>query len=165
MTSAHLKLAAENAGATAPWLLDAFGVIEPTVVPRFRHLVEAFALAYGIDAPTRRTIGLCVSEAVTLCVLHEGRDPAAGRVRVTADITEAALEVVVRDDGGSAQHPRTPSARGPGLLLIARSASRFSLDHRAGSGVEVWMRFLLDEPAHPPLAVPALRARPLLTVP
>ena len=66
-----------------------------------------------------------------------------GRVHVAADVENAALEVVVGDEGHGFRPGHDDTAAGLGLSVIASSTADFGIAQREPRGTEVWMRFLL----------------------
>jgi anti-sigma regulatory factor (Ser/Thr protein kinase) len=109
-----------------------------------RETVTEFVIANGIGEPVVSDVGLAVSEAVTNAVVHAFRDRTEpGTVSVTVTVADAALEIVVRDDG-SGMLPRDDSpGLGLGLPLIRRVAEGFDHHEPPDGGTELWMRFAL----------------------
>jgi anti-sigma regulatory factor (Ser/Thr protein kinase) len=106
-----------------------------------RRLVRDFASSHGAGGVQLSSIVLAVSEAVSNVVVHAYPDGETGFVRLTADIEEDALEIVIADDGQGFR-PGTSDRLGIGLAVIAGSAADFAISH-GEEGTEVWMRFLL----------------------
>ena len=116
----------------------------PASVRTARRWLRAFAGEHGGDRELQDRIGSALTEAVANAVLHAYADPVEGPVRITADIEDDTLEIVVADDGRGFMVSRSDGrALGLGLGLVARSADGFAIRERAPQGTEVWMRFRL----------------------
>jgi two-component sensor histidine kinase len=93
-------------------------------------------------------VRLCVSEAVTNSVRHAYTGIGRGEIDVHVDQENGSLIVVVRDDGVGIVPSRGPTgARGFGLKIIDRIASRSSVRSRRGAGTELRMVFMLPRQA------------------
>ena len=123
----------------SPWPLELELPATPSSAAFARRAITAFCSDQVVDDTA---VALAVSEAVANAIMHayRDRDPDQGRVRIFARLEEAALLVVV-DDDGSGMRPRTDSpGMGIGLALIARLASGVHIDGD-GAGTRVSMRF------------------------
>jgi len=116
----------------------------PDCVSLARHAVVGLLDRYGAPAALSARAALAVSEAVTNVVLHAYPDHRLpGPVRFDADIEEGDLEIVVADDGVGLRAEQDGDRLGLGLMLIAAVTDDFAITtHR--SGLEVWMRFVVD---------------------
>jgi anti-sigma regulatory factor (Ser/Thr protein kinase) len=100
----------------------------PQSIGRLRRAVVEFAGSRGASSGQCATIALAVSEALSNAVLHAylGHEQ-PGDVVVVAQMHEAALEVVVCDEG-SGMRPRSDSpGAGLGLPLIARLTEQLEI--------------------------------------
>ena len=131
-----------GAGVAVPYLTIA-GHVLPADVAGIRGQVRAFAAERGASRRVVAAIGLAVGEAVTNAVVH-GYDGAGGAVRVEADFEEGEIEVVVAD-GGRGFTTAPTEGLGLGLAFVRAGATAFEIRDRTHGGVEVWMRFALDE--------------------
>jgi anti-sigma regulatory factor (Ser/Thr protein kinase) len=117
---------------------------DPAGVRRIRRELRAFAATHGASAAQVDAIGLAVTEAVTNAVRH-AYPTGTGPLRIEADVEDGDLEIAIRDRGTG--FTTAPSAgAGLGLALIASLCSAFEIRDQRLGGVEVWMRFSLDEP-------------------
>lgn len=115
----------------------------PLAVPAIRRSVAAVAEECGLSGVEVDNVRLAVSEAATNALLHgyRGED---GVIRVTADVVDGLLHVVVADFGGGIA-PRSDS-EGLGLgLPIMSSVSRDVQVVSEGRGTEI--RLVFDCPA------------------
>jgi anti-sigma regulatory factor (Ser/Thr protein kinase) len=115
----------------------------PYTVAEMRRLLVAFAGRAGGGDTVVEAVARAVTEAVSNVVVHAYEPGEIGLVRVTADVEDGALEVVVADDGLGFR-PGSSGGMGLGLSMIASSSSRFAISARDPHGTEVWMRFLLE---------------------
>jgi anti-sigma regulatory factor (Ser/Thr protein kinase) len=130
-----------------PVVLDLEILARPQAVRWAPARVRAFAAGAGADAGVQARIAVAVREAVDNAVRHAYRGAVARTVRVTADIEDDTLEVVVSDSGRGP--PATPAGRS-GLAMIADRADAFAIRARRPLGTEVWMRFALAAVVHQP---------------
>jgi anti-sigma regulatory factor (Ser/Thr protein kinase) len=115
----------------------------PYTVAEMRGLLTAFAGRAGADDAAMEAVARAVTEAVSNVVMHAYEAGDVGLVRVTADVEDGALEIVVADDGLGFR-PGSSGGMGLGLSMIASSTARFAISARDPQGTEVWMRFLLE---------------------
>jgi anti-sigma regulatory factor (Ser/Thr protein kinase) len=115
----------------------------PSSVAAARGSVGAVAAAHGASQASTDAVRLAVSEAVTNVVQHAYRD-GDGEVHITAAVVLGKLLVVVEDDGrGMAPDPDTPGL-GFGLPLITRHSDRCVLASPPNGGVQLELRFDLE---------------------
>ena len=124
--------------------------------------MRAFAAERGASRRVVAAIGLAVGEAVTNAVVH-GYDGAGGEVRVEVDFEEGEIEVVVAD-GGRGFTTTPTEGLGLGLAFVRAGATAFEVRDRTHGGVEVWMRFALEDasassPSGSPGSLPNSRRR------
>jgi anti-sigma regulatory factor (Ser/Thr protein kinase) len=96
----------------------------------------------------RAAVVVMVSEAVANCAVHaypEGEEP--GRVRVRAEVSGDALDVVVSDDGIGMAPDVESSGLGIGVPLISDLSDGVEVE--ADAGTRVTARFELFGPAGP----------------
>jgi anti-sigma regulatory factor (Ser/Thr protein kinase) len=107
--------------------------------------VVAFAQEHVTDAAVIDRVALAFTEAFTNAVRHayEGPDLRGDDIRVSADVEDDSLEIVVVDQGDGFQPGRGRPGLGLGLTIIAECADAVSIRERVPSGTEVWMRFVL----------------------
>jgi stage II sporulation protein AB (anti-sigma F factor) len=92
-------------------------------------------------------VRLAVSEAVTNSVAY-AYEGAPGEVHVIAAVVSGELWIVIADDGmGMRRRPSEIRGLGLGLGLMARVSDALTILARSSGGVEVQMRFHLDEQA------------------
>jgi anti-sigma regulatory factor (Ser/Thr protein kinase) len=115
----------------------------PYTVGEMRRLLTAFAGRAGAADAVVEAVARAVTEAVGNVVMHAYDPGDVGLVRVTADVEDGALEVIVADDGLGFR-PGSSGGMGLGLSMIASSTARFAISTRDPHGTEVWMRFLLE---------------------
>jgi len=113
----------------------------PGSAPRARYAIRAAIAAITLDLGA---VDLAVSEAVTNAVIHayRDRDPAdePGRVRVTLDVDDDGVWIVVSDRGvGLSPRPDSPGL-GLGLQVITDVCDELRIDQRT-DGTSVRMRF------------------------
>lgn len=119
----------------------------PESVPRLRHGVTRFAGLAGVSDQVRRKVALAVSEACTNAVVHAyrgARQRDRGEVAVSAERSDQALRVTVRDSGGG-MRPRSDSpGLGLGAPLMAVLADRVEITpNPEGPGTVVRLDFEL----------------------
>ena len=106
----------------------------PEVPARARHLVRDLDL----DAETRATVELIVSELVTNAVVHARRGP-GGELSVALERRGACIRGEICDDGeGFVWEPHEPDLAEPGglgLLVVDRVAERWGVHRNAVSCV------------------------------
>jgi anti-sigma regulatory factor (Ser/Thr protein kinase) len=114
-------------------------------VSRARRQLVDFAERNGAHRTVLGPIAVAISEAVTNVVVHAYPDGVDGAVRMTADIEDGALEVLVTDAGRGMRSGADAGGLGLGLGLkvIADLADRFSITAVEPHGTAVWMRFEL----------------------
>lgn len=113
-------------------------------VGELRHRIVDFAREHGAGRADRDRIALAVTEAAANVVVHAYTPGRRGELSYLADLEDGDLQVIVGDDGdGIRERPRTPGS-GLGLKLIDEMTTDFDITPRTPTGVEVWMRFLLD---------------------
>ncbi|WP_455351559.1 ATP-binding protein [Streptomyces sp. SYSU K217416] len=101
-----------------------------------RRRVRERLLGWRIDACTRDTAALVVSELVTNAVVHTG----SNQVGCELTVDEGRLRITVRDQGVLPTGPRlrrdSPEEGGRGLLLVDALSSAWGAQEtgRAGSG-------------------------------
>jgi serine/threonine-protein kinase RsbW len=122
----------------------------PASVGAARRALTGFAKRIGASPTVLDAVALGVSEAVTNVVVHAYRDAAApGKVEVAAALASAELWVIVADTGSGLRPRRDSPGLGLGLGLIAQVSDGLDLEHRAGGGLELRMRFAVDgSPGH-----------------
>jgi serine/threonine-protein kinase RsbW len=120
----------------------------PESVAAVRSALERFARRYRLPRKTIDAVTLAASEAATNVVVHAYRDAnAPGEIEVAAALAADELRVIVTD-AGSGLRPRTDSpGLGLGLAIIAQVADGVDLVKPATGGLELRMRFAVDNPA------------------
>jgi anti-sigma regulatory factor (Ser/Thr protein kinase) len=110
-----------------------------------RRAVAELAVAAGMHGERLEDVRLAVSEAVTNSVAY-AYEGAPGDVHVIAAVVSGELWVVIADDGmGMRRRPSEIRGLGLGLGLMARVSDALTILTRSSGGVEVQMRFHLDE--------------------
>jgi anti-sigma regulatory factor (Ser/Thr protein kinase) len=128
-------------------------------ISRARAAVDRFAVAAGVAGEQFEDVRLCVSEAVSNAVVHAYPNGEAGSVRVGAVAIEGELLIHVVDDGRGF-HGATPSpGLGLGLPLMAKLSDGLVVRERSSGGVEVHLRFDLEEKAARGVQPPCLSWR------
>jgi serine/threonine-protein kinase RsbW len=114
----------------------------PEHVRDARTRVAELATRAGVPQAQVDGIRLAVTEAVSNAVVHGYRGGRPGVVTVTAEVADAELRVVVRDDGCGLR-PRTDSpGPGLGLPLIAEVAESVTVSTgQDGRGTVLRMTF------------------------
>lgn len=109
-----------------------------------RRSVAELAEEQGASRQRLDSVRLAVSEAVTNAVEH-GYPDSEGQVHVTAMALHGQLLVLVADDGrGIVEHHQRPGL-GLGLPLIAEHSDQWMLATPPHGGVQVEMRFDLED--------------------
>ena len=117
----------------------------PASVGLARRALSDFAKRFGASQAVVDAVTLGVSEAVTNVVVHAYRDSAEpGEVEVAAALASGELWVIVADAGSGLRPRRDSPGLGLGLGLIAQVSDGVDLEHRAGGGLELRMRFAVD---------------------
>ena len=117
----------------------------PASVGLARRALSDFAKRVGASQAVVDAVTLGVSEAVTNVVVHAYRDSAEpGEVEVAAALASGELWVIVADAGSGLRPRRDSPGLGLGLGLIAQVSDGVDLEHRAGGGLELRMRFAVD---------------------
>ena len=130
-----------------PERVDLVVAAEAEHVGAARRAVVALAERVGLAGERRADVALAVGEACANAVMHAYEGGPSGRLRVTAEVRDGRLEVIV-SDGGHGMTPRPDSpGLGLGLPLMASLASALELRPAAGGGTEVWLCFELVERA------------------
>lgn len=112
-----------------------------------RRAVAELAAAAGMHGERLEDVRLAVSEAVTNSVAY-AYEGAPGEVHVIAAVVSGELWIVIADDGmGMRRRPSEIRGLGLGLGLMARVSDALTILARSSGGVEVQMRFHLDEQA------------------
>jgi anti-sigma regulatory factor (Ser/Thr protein kinase) len=114
----------------------------PETVRHVRHIVADMAVAAGVQGELLDTIRLVVSEAVTNIVLY-AYSAGDGEVRVTAELAEDELRVLVADAGPGIDAGPGSRGLGLGLTLMSAICDGFLVVDRAGRGTELRLRFKL----------------------
>jgi serine/threonine-protein kinase RsbW len=117
----------------------------PGSISRARRELGKFASSAGLAGARADCVRLAVSEAVTNVVRH-AYTRGAGTVHVEAAIEDAALWVLVSDEGHGMSVPTQSPGLGVGLSLIAMVSDRAAIVDRPGGGTEVRMAFDLGRP-------------------
>lgn len=117
---------------------DTFPAV-PLGVSAIRRAVAEVAQACGLDARAVGNVRLAVSEAASNAVLHAYRGR-AGTIRVTADLVDDELRVVVADDGSGVVPRRDSPGVGLGLPIMASVTERVEVVS-SPSGAEVHLFF------------------------
>jgi serine/threonine-protein kinase RsbW len=131
--------------ATAEPLLAVDLPAVPESAPVARGAVIEALAGVAVD---RDAVGIVVSEAVANAVMHAYRDsPEPGRVRVSVEVGDDALELAVSDDGvGMVPRIDSPGA-GLGVPLMTGFADEVTVD--CSHGTRLRARFDLYGPAGP----------------
>ncbi|HTD08546.1 MAG TPA: ATP-binding protein [Solirubrobacteraceae bacterium] len=128
-----------------PLYLSESRLAEAASVGWARRAVTELAAAAGMEGERLEDVRLAVSEAVTNSVAY-AYEGAPGDVHVIAAVVSRELWVVVADDGmGMRRRPSEIRGLGLGLGLMARVSDALTILTRSSGGVEVQMRFHLDE--------------------
>ncbi|UUO01881.1 SpoIIE family protein phosphatase [Mycolicibacterium novocastrense] len=109
-----------------------------------RHRLAAWLADNGASDESVSDLILVVNEACSNSVEHAYRGHDPGRMRVEAEIHDAAIHVRVADFGSWKPPPPDPGTRGRGLSLIRAVSDRVDLDGTA-AGTTVDMTFHLPE--------------------
>ena len=102
-----------------------------------RAAITGFSEDRDIDAATRATLRLLVSEVVTNAVIHPDLEP-PGDIHLCARIASGMIRVEVTDEGtGFTPQPRDPerSERGYGLFLLDNQAANWGVHQQDGNTV------------------------------
>jgi anti-sigma regulatory factor (Ser/Thr protein kinase) len=131
--------------ATAESLLAVDLPAVPESAPAARGAVMEALTGVAVD---RDAVGIVVSEAVANAIMHAYRDsPEPGRVRVSVEVDDAALELAVSDDGiGMTPRVDSPGV-GLGVPLMTGFADEVVVD--SSHGTRLRARFDLYGPAGP----------------
>jgi sigma-B regulation protein RsbU (phosphoserine phosphatase) len=138
----------------------------PESVAAVRAAIAGYARTHGVPECNIGLVSLATSEAATNVVMHAytGRGD-AGDIEVVASRSGAELSVVVADTGTGLSTGLRPRRDSPGLALglpiIARVADAIDLAEPASGGLEVRMRFALEETGFHDRADPRHNGRPL----
>jgi serine/threonine-protein kinase RsbW len=116
-------------------------------VPALRERVVGFAREHGVTDDVRARLALTVTEAGGNVVLHAYAPGEEGTLHFAVDIEGEDLQVVIADEGWGIRTHHRSDGLGLGLRLVAQLSSDFGIRSRDPSGVEIWMRFVLDAPA------------------
>jgi serine/threonine-protein kinase RsbW len=116
----------------------------PASVGVLRARVTSFAEDHDVEERDLDRIRLAVSEAAANVVRHAYGPDEGGAFHYAVDIEDGDLQVVIADNGRGIRKAGSPAGLGFGLRLIAEESSDFMISHREPTGVEVWMRFVLD---------------------
>lgn len=118
----------------------------PESVPELRGALVDFARRAGASPLVLDQIRLAISEAVTNVVIHAYVGaPAPGPVRVAARVEDAAVDIVVADEGRG-MVPRLDSpGLGLGLALIAHAADNLDVHDGDPVGTQLRMTFALGD--------------------
>jgi serine/threonine-protein kinase RsbW len=117
----------------------------PTSVARARQELGEFASSAGLAEARADAVRLAVSEAVTNVVRHAYAE-GGGAVHVEATIEDAALWVLVSDEGHGMEVPTRSPGLGVGLSLISMVTDRVAISGRPDGGTELRMAFDLGRP-------------------
>lgn len=109
-----------------------------------RHRLAAWLAANGISEASAADLILVVNEACSNSVEHAYRGHVPGRMRVEAEMQDAAVHVRVTDLGSWKAPPADPGTRGRGLMLMRAVSDHVDLDGTP-AGTTVDMRFQLPE--------------------
>jgi anti-sigma regulatory factor (Ser/Thr protein kinase) len=109
-----------------------------------RICAATIAQEHGASEECVDGVRLAVSEAVTNAVVHAYPD-GGGEVHLTATVLLGKLLVVVEDDGQGMVPGYVSPGLGFGLPLIAALADGCTLVRPSGGGVQLEMRFELEE--------------------
>jgi anti-sigma regulatory factor (Ser/Thr protein kinase) len=110
-----------------------------------RELLEGVGDALLLERGLRDDIKTAASEACNNVVMHAYGD-AAGPMEIHVTVDARSLEVVVRDEGdgiSARPGPHDDTMPGIGLAVIQSFADTMELNERAGTGIEVRMRFAI----------------------
>jgi anti-sigma regulatory factor (Ser/Thr protein kinase) len=111
----------------------------PVAIAAIRHAVAGLAERCGMDERALVDVRLAVSEAASNAVVH-AYPASEGEIRVTAEVRDGELLVVVADDGpGVAPRPDSPGL-GRGLPNIASVARRVEIVSE-GRGTQIHLAF------------------------
>lgn len=114
-----------------------------------RHRLAAWLTASGVSDASAADLILVVNEACSNSVEHAYRERPAGRMRVEAELHDAAVHVRVSDFGSWKPPPADPGTRGRGLLLMRAVSDHVDLDGTpAGTTVEMTFQLPELESAH-----------------
>lgn len=115
----------------------------PASVRRARRWIVAFAQEHSGDSDLHERVSLAFTEAFTNAVLHAYADVVRrdDDIRVSADIEDGTLEIVVIDHGSGFRATSNVPGLGAGLGIIASCADRFAIREHATQGTELWMSF------------------------
>jgi serine/threonine-protein kinase RsbW len=102
------------------------------------HMAE-MARDCGMDADAIADVRLAVTEAATNAVLHAYAE-SKGELRVTADVQDGELAIIIGDTGPGLIARRDSPGLGVGLAVIANVARRLKIDTHPG-GTEIYMAF------------------------
>jgi serine/threonine-protein kinase RsbW/stage II sporulation protein AB (anti-sigma F factor) len=119
----------------------------PASVARLRAAVVEHLVAAGVSGIDLDGVKLAVSEAVSNAVLHAYQDvDEPGDVHVSVEVTDAAVQLTVADDGaGMAPRMDSPGA-GLGLPIIASVASKLEVAQGDGRGTQLRISFGIARP-------------------
>jgi serine/threonine-protein kinase RsbW len=111
----------------------------PRAVGMLRRRLAAIARDCGMDAEGIADVGLAVTEAATNAVIHAYRE-AEGDLRVTAEVQDGELAIVIGDSGPGLVERQDSPGLGVGLSVIATVAERMKVVSDSG-GTEIHMAF------------------------
>lgn len=126
---------------------DSFPAV-PESVAAVRIALQRFAKRTGVPRRTAEAVALAASEAATNVVVHAYREASApGNIEIAAALASGELWVIVTDTGaGLRPRPDSPGL-GLGLAIIAQIADGVDLVKPAAGGLELRMRFAVDQGA------------------
>jgi len=119
----------------------------PESVPALRERVVGFARDHGVAEDVRARLALAVTEAGGNVVQHAYAPGEEGTLHFAVDIEGEDLQVVIADEGWGIRTGHRSTGLGLGLRLVAQLSSDFGIRSRGPSGVEIWMRFVLEAPS------------------
>jgi len=113
-------------------------------VPAARRAVVGYLGEATTPDPPLSDVALVVSEAVTNAVLHAYADSDPGEIKVSVELSDREIQVVVQDSGsGMVPRPDSPGL-GLGLPLIATVSERFDTRTVPGGGTRLCVWFSRD---------------------
>lgn len=120
----------------------------PESVAEIRAALKEFAARVGLPSAVVDDVELAASEAATNVVLHAYGDiEVPGSIDVSATVAGDELWVIITDVGlGLRPRPDSPGL-GLGLAIIAQLADSIDLVRPAEGGLELRMRFAMEQAA------------------
>jgi serine/threonine-protein kinase RsbW/stage II sporulation protein AB (anti-sigma F factor) len=116
-------------------------------VAAVRKAIGDLARSAGASEDCVADITLAVGEACANAVVHAFADRPPGVLRITGEMTDGGLQIVVADDGqGMSPRPDSPGL-GLGLPLMASLAATMDVRAASTGGTEIWMVFDVGGPA------------------